>query len=333
MTPPATPMLSRVADSVYWMSRYIERAENIARFIDVNLHLVLDLPVQVKQQWEPLVTVTGDRDQFVERYGVANRDTVIQFLAFDPGYANSIVSCLRAARENARSIREVISSEMWECVNEFYLFVTSPRGRQTASTDPHAFFTEVKLSSQRFIGVREGTFSHGEGWHFLRLGGLIERAEKTSRILDVKYFMLLPGVDYVGSPYDNIQWAAVLKSASGLEMYRKRVHRILPREVCDFLIFEREFPRAIHYCLVRTEEALHKITGSPAGTFSNLAERRLGRLRAELDYSDIDEVFETGLHEYLDSLQAKLNAVDDAIFHTFFAMTPPPVAARPRGGE
>jgi len=321
-------MLSRVADSIYWMSRYIERAENIARVIDVNLRLVLDLAVVTKQQWEPLVTITGDYDLFIDKYGASNRDTVIQFLTFDSAYPNSILSCLTYARDNARSIREIISTEMWESINDFYLFVSSADAKQMALTDPHAFFTEVKLSSQRFIGVREGTFSHGEGWHFLRLGSLIERAEKTSRILDVKYFILLPSAEYVGTTYDNIQWSAVLKSASALEMYRKNFHRILPKRVCNFLIFDRHFPRAIHYCIIRAEEALHKITGSQPGTFSNQAERRLGRLRAELDYSDIDEVFDSGLHEYLDSIQRKLNEVDDAIFNTFFTLQPPTTVLR-----
>ncbi len=317
------PMLSRVAESIYWMSRYVERAENVARFIDVNLHLMLDLPVETKQQWEPLVTVTGDQELFTQRYGRAARDTVIQFLTFDSDYPNSIIACLRSARENARSVREIISSEMWESINEFYLLVASKTAKDEAFTDPHAFFTKVKLGSQRFIGIREGTISHGEAWHFSQLGGLVERAEKTSRILDVKYFILLPRVEYVDTPYDNIQWAALLKSASALEMYRKRFRRISPTRVVDFLMFDREFPRAIRHCLINAEESLHRITGSPPGLFSNEAERRLGRLRAEIDYADINEVFEVGLHHYLDSFQTKLNAVDDAIFNTFFALRPP----------
>jgi len=321
-------MLSRVADSIYWMSRYVERAENVARFIDVNLHLMLDLPVEAKHQWEPLVNVTGDRELFTQRYDSAIRDTVIQFLAFDPDYPNSILACLGSARENARSVREIISSEMWESINEFYLLVTSQTAKDEAFTDPHAFFTKVKLCNQRFIGIREGTMSHGEAWHFSQLGGLLERAEKTSRILDVKYFILLPKVEYVGTQYDNIQWAALLKSASSLEMYRKRFHRITPSQVIDFLIFDREFPRAIRYCLINAEESLHQITGSPLGTFANEAERRLGRLRAEIDYADINEVVDAGLHKYLDSFQMKLNAVDDAIFDTFFTLKPPTSGVR-----
>ncbi|MFW6116681.1 MAG: alpha-E domain-containing protein [bacterium] len=316
-------MLSRVAASIYWMSRYVERAENIARFIDVNLHLMLDLPVDTRQQWEPLVTVTGDHELFAGRYGERSRDNVIEFLTFDEEYQNSIVSCLAKARDNARSVREAFSSEMWECINEFYLFVTSAAARSQARNDPYAFFNQVKVSSQRFIGIGDGTMSRGEGWHFLRLGGFIERAEKTSRMVDVKFFILLPKVDYVGTPYDNIQWAAVLKSASALEMYRKRYHRISLKQVVDFLLLNREFPRAVRYCLVEAEELLHAVSGSPPGTFSNEAERRLGRLRAELDYSDVDEILESGLHAYLDSLQTKLNAVDDAVFRTFFTLRPP----------
>jgi len=313
---------------MYWMSRYIERAENVSRFIEVNLHLMLDMPVAMDQQWEPLITVTGDQDLFTRRHHQATRDTVVEFLTFDGKYPNSILSCIRSARENARSVRDIISSEMWECLNDFYLFMTSADARVQAQNDPYAFFSHIRLNSQQLAGAREGTILHGEGWHFLRLGEMMERADKTSRILDVKYFILLPEAEYVGTPYDNIQWAAVLKSASALEMYRKRFHRIVPSQVADFLIFDREFPRAVRYCLIEAEEALHSITGSPPSAFANQAERCLGRLRAEMDYADIEEALETGLHEYLDSLQIKLNSVGEAIFHTFFAMRVPRASAR-----
>jgi uncharacterized alpha-E superfamily protein len=212
---------------------------------------------------------------------------------------------------------------MWESINDFYLLVASKSSRADALDNPHTFFSKIKMGSQKFIGISEVTMSHGEGWHFLQLGSLIERADKTSRILDVKYFILLPGAEYIGTPYDNIQWTAVLKSASALEMYRKRFHRIIPSQVADFLIFDGDFPRAIRYCVVNADESLHIITGSQPGTFLNEAERRLGRLRAEIDYSTVDEVLDIGLHQYLDSFQAKLNIVDNAIFNTFFALRPP----------
>lgn len=315
-------MLSRVADSIYWMSRYIERAENVARFIDVNTNLILDLPVEAEEQWEPLVITTGDRDIFYKRYGEPTRENVIQFLTFDTDNPNSILSTLIKARENARTIREIISSEMWEQINKFYFLVRDAMSGDESMKNTHDFYTGVKMESHLFSGITDTTLSHGEAWHFSRLGRLLERADKTSRILDVKYFVLLPRPDDVGSPFDNIQWSALLKSASALEMYRKKHRRIYHKKVAEFLILDQEFPRSMHYCLIKAEESLKSITGSRPGTFQNPAERNLGRLRSELDYTQIDEIFSTGLHEYLDNFQSKLNRVGDSIFETFFAFRP-----------
>lgn len=315
-------MLSRVADAIYWMSRYIERAENVARFVDVNSNMLLDAPGGPAAQWEPLIATSGDGDIFEKRYGDPTRQNVIQFLTFDAEYPNSILSCLRSARENARSVREVISSEMWESVNRFYLMVNGV-ARDTRTLDGlDGFFAAVKDASHLFVGISMTTMLHAEGWHFSRLGRMLERADKTSRILDVKYFYLLPTLWDVGTPVDDIQWAAVLRSASGLEAYRQRHHRITPNSIADFLILDREFPRAIHHCVSQAEESLRRITGSSVGTFSNSAERYLGRLRAELAYAHIQEILAQGLHEYLDDLQSKLNLVGDGIFETFFALRP-----------
>ena len=164
--------------------------------------------------------------------------------------------------------------------------------------------------------------SHGEAWHFARLGRLLERADKTSRILDVKYYRAAADVADVGTPLDTVQWSALLESASALEMYRKRYGRITPADVADFLILDREFPRAIHFCLIKAEESLLAITGGERGTFRTLAEQRLGRLRAELDYTQIDEIIDQGLHEFIDAFQMQLNQVGDAIHETFFALRP-----------
>ncbi len=317
-------MLSRVANHLYWMSRYIERAENIARFVDVNLHLMLDLEIDTHLQWEPMVSITGDHSWFKEKYGEATQQKVLQFLTLDRDYSHSITTCLHLARENALSIREVISSEMWEHVNEFFHFVSGSGAAARLLYQPHDFFTQIKTQSHLFVGLAEGTFSHGEGWNFGRMGRFLERADKTSRILDVKYFILLPKMEYVGTAYDNAQWASVLKSASALEMYRKRFHRITPDQVANFLLFDRQFPRSIHYCLNQALESLHHITGTPYGTHSNSAERLLGRLVAELNYSDIAEIFQSGLHAHLDNFQAKLNTVGDGIHNTFFALRPVP---------
>ena len=315
-------MLSRVADSIYWLNRYVERAENIARFIDVNLTLMLDSAIGLTEQWKPLVLTTGDLPLFQERYGEPTAENVIQFLSFDSDYSNSIVSCLQSARENARSIREIISREMWEQVNAFYLMVKEASQGQSLS-ELHDFFTEVKMASHLFAGVMDATMAHNEGWHFGQIGRLLERADKTARILDVKYFILLPSVKDVGTTLDEVQWIALLKSASAYEMYRKRCpHRITPKGVAEFLILDREFPRSIEFCLLQAERSLRQITGTPAATWTNPAERALGRLRSELDYVTIEDIIQTGLHEFLDHLQQQMNGVGNEIFETFFALEP-----------
>lgn len=315
-------MLSRVANSIYWMSRYLERAENVARFIDVNLNLILDLPEEYGEQWAPLVNTTGDHESFSKRYRVPTRENVMHFLTFDRDNPNSILSCVRHGRENARSVREIISSEMWEQANRFYLLVQDAARNKAAVENPHDFYASVKLASHLFDGITEATMSHGEAWHFLQVGELLERADKTSRILDVKYFILLPSPQAVGTTIDNIQWAALLKSASALEMYRKHSKQINPFKVADFLILNREFPRSVHSCLDRAADSLHAISGSSMDTFNNRAEQGLGRLLSELNYTQIDEIIHGGLHEFLDGLQNRLNWIDDAIFETFFALRP-----------
>ncbi|MDH5709019.1 MAG: alpha-E domain-containing protein [Hylemonella sp.] len=315
-------MLSRVANSIYWMSRYLERAENVARFIGVNLNLSLDMPAEFEAQWAPLVNITGDRELFAARYGEATAENVMRFLTFDRENPNSILSCVRHARENARSVREVISSEMWEQANHFYLKVKDAAANKSMFENPHDFYSDVKLQSHLFDGITEATMSHGEAWHFLQMGELLERADKTSRILDMKYFILLPEQKVIGAAVDNIQWSALLKSASALEMYRKHSKLIDPTKVADFLLLNRDFPRSVQSCLSRAEQSLHAITGSQGGRFSNVAEQRLGKLLAELNYTPIDEIIATGLHEFLDALQTRLNRIDDSIFETYFALRP-----------
>lgn len=314
-------MLSRVADSIYWLNRYVERAENVARFIEVNLTLLLDSPSGTEQQWEPLVLTTGDLPLFKERYGQASAETVIQFLTFDADYSNSILSCLHSARENARSVREVISSEMWQEVNSAYLMVQEAAANLPNSSQLFDFFTEVKRASHLFSGVMDATMTHNEGWHFGQIGRLLERADKTARILDVKYYILLPSVRDVGSTLDELQWIALLKSASAYEMYRKKgQHRISPMDVAGFLILDQEFPRSVRSCILEAERSLHLITGSPLGTWRTPVERAFGRLRSDLDYLTIEDVVEEGLHEFLDKLQSRMNDVGEQMFETFFSL-------------
>jgi uncharacterized alpha-E superfamily protein len=315
-------MLSRVADSIYWMSRYVERAENVARFISVNLNLSLDMPGEAGQQWWPLVVITGDDGSFQKRVGTPTKENVVEFLTFDKENPNSILSCLRSARENARSVREIISAEMWEHINKFYLQVRDGGSLEDVLDNPYAFFDRVNVAGQQFLGVTDATMTHGEAWHFCQTGRMMERADKTSRILDVKYFILLPKPTDIGTPFDDIQWLALLRSASALEMYRQRHGQISPVNVVNFLILDREFPRAVLHCLTQANDSLHAISGTFTGSFSNVAEQLLGQLRAELAYTRAEDVIASGLHEFVDNFQTRLNLVGEAIHESFFAMRP-----------
>ncbi len=313
-------MISRYAACIYWLNRYVERADNVARFIDVNLNLMMDFTAAKTEQWLPLVLTTGDLEIFHAQYGEATAENVIRFLAFDREYSSSIVSCLNMARENARSIRAIIFSELWEELNSYCQMVREAQKQN----QPHLqeslseFFNNIRLANYRFIGVMDNTMTHDEAWLFGTLGRLLERADKTARILDVKYFYLLPSAEWVGTPLDQVQWIALLKSTSGYEMYRKFQHRITPSGVVDFLILNPEFPRSLYFCLLQIQKFLHQINCTPVGSWSNSAERELGRLCSELSYITVEEIIEEGLHEFLDRMQAAMNKIGDSITETFF---------------
>lgn len=309
-------MLSRTAESIYWMSRYVERAENVARFIDVNLHLMLDQPEYLENNdWEPLVITSGDEKDFYDRYSKATEENVIYFLTFDKKNPNSIISCLSLARENARNVQETISSEMWEHLNLVYIHVQK-NSRKKKLDDLHGFYTEIKNASHLFVGLSETTMSHGEGWHFARVGRLLERADKTARILDVSYFNLKPKDNQADTPYDVILWGALLKSASALEMYRKQHHRIFHANVVDFLIFSPYFPRSLAYCINGAQESMGFIESGFEKKSEALLE--LEKLRKMLTISDLDSVMNDGVHDFIDIFQLDLNTVGERIFNSFF---------------
>jgi len=311
-------MLNRVADAIYWMSRYVERAENTARLIDANLQLLLDSPSGQPHQWLPLVNATADEAGFSRLYGSPTQENVLDFLTFDSRNPNSILSCLKAARENARGTRNVISSAMWPQLNNFFLMVKSaaiaPMDLDTATE----FFHQIKLSSHLFTGITDATMSRGAGWHFCLMGRMLERADKASRILDMK-----PGGPSVppedNEPlFDHVQWGTVLRSASAFEMYCKRYNRVSPRGVVEFLMLDREFPRSILFCLLSARDSLHVISGAPARVVRWAPEKLLGQLCADLEFVRVDDILRYGLHEYIDLFQTKLNQAGQAVGEKFF---------------
>jgi uncharacterized alpha-E superfamily protein len=314
-------MLSRVAHSLYWMSRYIERAENIARLLDVNLQFLTDFQdithTKLNTYWESLILSTGDEELFGKLYPAANSSSVTEFLAFDLRNTGSILACVYAARENARMIRDQISLEMWEAINELYLFLKSQTTASVWAAGPQEFFTKINRASHLFQGLTASTYSRNEGWEFIEFGKYLERADKTTRILDVKYHILLPNATDVGGALDTAQWQAVLRSASALEAYRRfYVREILAWKAAEFLIFSDSFPRSLHFCVAQVDEFLRRILGDTGARARSPAARSSRRLLAELQSLTITDVLDQGLHEFLMGIQATLATISDEVVNT-----------------
>lgn len=314
-------MLSRVANSIYWLGRYLERAENYARFIDVNFNLMQDLPVGLKEQWRPLVAATGDLHIYESKSQDYTSEEVLYFLGFDENNPNSMFSAVRNARENARIIRENLSKETWEKTNELYHFMQAGQKKKVwKKDDPREFFSLIKNQILLIYGLADSSVARVEGWYFSRLGQYLERADKTSRILDVKYHILLPNQDQVGSPLDFLHWMALLKSVTAFNTYRRVYGNIDPSSVVEFLTLNKYFPRSIYFCIREAEKCLHKISGSDAEGYKNSAEKAIGSLKSKLEYADVEEIIDYGLHEYLDDLQIKINGISDKIDSNFFTI-------------
>ncbi len=316
-------MLSRVASSLYWMSRYIERAENVARLLDVNLQLLLDFRSldddKMRAHWMPIVQTTGDEESFVQQHQRATAASVADFMVFREDNPNSIVSSICQARENARMVRDQITIETWEELNRLYLFMQSPQAHQMWTDSPTDFFNQIKASSLQLIGLSYATHIHNEGWWFSEAGRFIERADKTSRILDLRYHTLpARGLPKIVNQTDTLEWSAVLRSCSAWDafksIYGAEVH---PRNVAEFLLLNEDFPRSIRFCVERLNDSLRRISGVSDRRFSNDAEKLCGRLAAELQFVTIEEVFEAGLHDYIDQVQLKLNNIGEALFNAY----------------
>jgi uncharacterized alpha-E superfamily protein len=322
-------MLSRVANSLYWMYRYIERADNVARILDVNLQLLLDFRRTdddgLHDRWLPIVQATGDQKSFVAQHQRATAAAVAEFMVFDRENPNSIIASISQARENARMVRDQITIETWEELNRLYLFICSADARQAWLESPTDFFGQIKSASLLLIGLSNATHLHNEGWWFAQAGRFIERADKTSRILDLRYHKLPPrGVPKSVNQTEALEWGAILRSCSAWDAY-KSLHgaEAHPQLVAEFLLLNGDFPRSVRFCVKELNEALRHISGVAAGRFSNDAEKLAGRLEAELQFSGIEEIFEHGLHDYLDSLQLKLNSIGEALFNAYIFLSLP----------
>lgn len=327
-------MISRVAEHCFWMARYLERAENTARTLEVNDTLLLDFAVPLEQQWRPVLTISGIHDM----PGEVDGETVQNYLTWETSNLSSIASSLASARENARIIREVISADMWEQINYYHLWMQSPSSRDLYQRSRTDFYGRIKRINQLIHGITEGTMSHGEPWEFYLLGKYLERACQTARILDVKYHILLPTPEHVGTPVDSAHWMAILTSCSGYEpFHKKRWTGDLGISVADFLVLDPKFPRSVRYCLSRCQRAAHSISGRPSTHPVVDVEHALDSLVRWLNLIKVDDFVQAGLHEELTRVIDRIHEIGDMIHRTYFdfqlvdGWSPAPPSLAPAG--
>ncbi len=317
-------MLSRTADHLYWMARYMERAENTARMLDVNYQTSL-LPQEADaalKGWKGLLSISELSGDFASRYGEVSVRNVMEYMVSDPRNPSSIRNCLQAARENARAVRGTLTTEVWETQNQTWLEFQRLVAGGGFHRDPGALFEWVKFRSHLSRGVAVGTMLQDEAFHFLRIGSFLERADNTARLLDVKFQAVggearrPPGAGAAtGDEEDDFYyWSSILRSVSGFEIYRK-VYRnvILPEKVAELLILRPDMPRALAACMNEVVANLQMVANQQSGETL----RRAGRLRADLQYGRIDEIFEMGLHAFLTQFLERVNAVGAGISRDF----------------
>lgn len=307
-------MLSRTADHLYWMARFTERAENLARLLDVThqMSLVPQSPAAANQNWGAILALNSLEEAFARSYDQVTAENVLRFMICDADNLSSITSCLRAARENAHAVRGTLTAETWESCNLTWIELRDQRFEQILSAGVGEFFEWVKLRSALTRGVTFGTMLQDEALHFIRLGGLIERADNTARILDVKYHVLRTNGDEDAT--DFYQWGALLRSLSAFEVYRK-VYRdaITPARVAELLMLRPDMPRSLHACATGIVRVLKSITNAQSAE----TERRAGMLHAHIHFTRIDDVLAQGLHEYLADFMDRIYELGDGISRDF----------------
>jgi len=307
-------MLSRTADHLFWMSRYIERAESLARLLDVTwqMSLVPQSLEAANQNWNAVIVLNSLEESFAAKYSAVNAENVLRFMVSDTDNDASIHSCLRMARENAHAVRGTVTSEMWVTINSTWLEARSMGFEQIYNSGIGEFFEWVKMRSSLSRGTTLGTLLQDEAFHFIRLGTLLERADNTARILDVKYHVLRPHGDEGAT--DFYQWGALLRSVSAFEVYRKAYRDVItPERVAELLMLRMDMPRSLHFCLNGVVKNLNLI----ANRQSDETIRQAGLLHAQLHYARIEDILAAGLHEYLTDFMDRVYALGDGISRNF----------------
>jgi uncharacterized alpha-E superfamily protein len=313
-------MLSRTADHLFWMARYMERAENTARMLDVNYQssLLPQSEAVAELGWRGLLSISELTGDFAQRYGDVTPAGVMEFMVSDGQNLSSILSCLRAARENARAVRGTLTTEVWETTNQTWLEFNKMLATGALRRDPASVFEWVKFRSHLSRGVAVGTMLQDEAFHFVRIGSFLERADNTARLLDVKFHAVES--DFYGraderdNEYEFYHWSAILRSVSGFEVYRKVYRNVIqPEKVAELLILRQDMPRSLAHCVGRLQSNLRHVANEQSGETL----RRAGRLEADLRFGRIDEILSTGLHAYLTQFLASVNDLGMGISRDF----------------
>ncbi|HEV2678050.1 MAG TPA: alpha-E domain-containing protein [Aliidongia sp.] len=323
-------LLSRYAECIFWLARFVERAEDLARILDVNETFSRD--ARGSQNWLSIVQLNADEKRFFEKHPIATADAVIRFYVTDVENPTSIIAAIRAARENARTLRPLISTEMWVHLNVFYNRLKAIDKVDLAPGTLTRSLAWIKESCQTHTGITEGTFFRDQGWYFYQLGRYIERADQTTRLLDIKYHLLLPKTADVGSPVDASQWSALLRSAAGYHAFR-RLHSngITPARVAGFLLLNHRFPRSVYLCLREIDNYLNELRSRYSLRGGSDACNAVDELHAVLSTKTIDEILGAGLHEFIDLIQCQLSDITNRLAVAFFGVLPtvPDVEAVP----
>lgn len=309
-------MLSRTADHLYWMSRYIERAENTARLLDIAYQTSLQPQSadESEQTWRSLISISELNTLFAGKHSVINGRNVMEFMVADESNLSSIFNCLRAARENARAVRGSLTTEVWETMNQTWLEFRRLLREGALQRDPSQFFEWVKYRSHLSRGVTVGTMLQDEAFHFIRIGSFLERADNTARLLDVKFYRQEQTQGEHDAARDFYYWSAVLRSVSGFEIYRKVYSNVIqPDKVAELLILRPDMPRSLSHCMTRMQANLQRVANAQSGETL----RRVGRLEAELAFGHIDEILAQGLHPFLDGFLAEVADLGSAISRDF----------------
>ncbi|HZL33883.1 MAG TPA: alpha-E domain-containing protein [Tepidisphaeraceae bacterium] len=309
---PSRPMMARDADSMFWTSRYIERAEHVARLLLVNANLLIDVgdlaPKLLSQHWQSVLTIMRTEPPAGGVEGTKDMGArIAHYMTFDRDNANSLLTCVSRARENARGIRENISAEMWEALNTLYWSIRGDDAPSRFEESPDDFYRQLMTGSMLFQGLTDQTLDHDQRWLFTQVAKYLERIDVTCRVIETKYNILQSGAGQMDAALKNIQWMAVLRSCCSIEAYRRHhLGEMDPLRVATFLVLERNFPRSVRYAVGMAREALCSIRNETSGLAIDPAERLLGRLNAQLEYAEPSEVMKEGIPTYVQKIQAQV---------------------------